>query len=80
MRFLLKASIPVQAWNKSAKEGRLAETIKSLLDDLKSKAANFIDGNGPRTGCALFCIGDNSQITKAAEPRILSVRAQDPGF
>ena len=41
MRFLLKASIPVEAGNRAANEGRLAKTIESILADLKPEAAIF---------------------------------------
>ena len=41
MRFLLKASIPVEAGNRAAKEGRLAKTIESILGGLKTGGGIF---------------------------------------
>lgn len=75
MRFLIKVSIPVEAGNKAAKEGRLAKTIRSILEDLKPEAAYFLDENGQRTGFIFFHIHDNSEIPKVAEPWMLGLNA-----
>ncbi len=75
MRFLLKASIPVEAGNRAAKEGRLAKTIESILADLKPEAAYFLDENGQRTAFIFFHIQDNSEIPKVAEPWMLAFNA-----
>ncbi|MGO9568690.1 MAG: DUF3303 family protein [Desulfomonilaceae bacterium] len=75
MRFLLKASIPVETGNKAAKEGRLAKTIETILEDLKPEAAYFLDENGQRTGFIFFHIQDNSEIPKVSEPWMLALNA-----
>ncbi len=75
MRFLLKASIPVEAGNRAANEGRLAKTIESILADLRPEAAYFLDENGQRTAFIFFHIQHNSEIPKVAEPWMLAFNA-----
>jgi hypothetical protein len=75
MRFLLKASMPVEVGNARAKEGRLAKTIEKILRELKPEAAYFLDDNGERTAYIFFHIKDNSEIPKVAEPWMLALDA-----
>ena len=75
MRFLIKVSIPVEAGNKAAKEGRLSKIIASILEDLKPEAAYFLDDKGQRAGFIFFHINDNSEIPKVAEPWMLGLNA-----
>ena len=75
MRFLLKTSIPVEAGNKAAKEGRLGKTIESILADLKPEAAYFLDENGQRTAFIFFHIQESSEIPKVAEPWMFAFNA-----
>jgi Domain of unknown function (DUF3303) len=75
MRFLLKASFPVEAANKAAKEGRLAKIIESILADLKPEAAYFLDENGERAAYLFFHMEDSSEIPKVAEPWMLALDA-----
>ena len=76
MRFLLKVSIPVEAGNEAAKNGRLAETIAEILDELKPEAAYFLaDDNGQRTGIFFFEMQEASQIPAVAEPWFLAFNA-----
>jgi Domain of unknown function (DUF3303) len=75
MRFLLKVNMPVEAGNAAAKEGKLAETIQSILDDLKPEAVYFTDNNGQRTGFIFLEMKDASQIPAIAEPWFLAFNA-----
>ena len=75
MRFLLKASFPVEAGNAKIKDGSLGETIQSILADLKPEAAYFTDNDGQRTALVFFDIEENSQIPGVVEPWFLAFNA-----
>jgi uncharacterized protein DUF3303 len=75
MRFLLKVSIPVEAGNKAAREGRLGETIAAILGEQKPEAVYFLAENGQRTGFIFFEMQDASQIPAVAEPWFLAFNA-----
>lgn len=72
MRFLLKVSMPVEAGNKAAKEGRLGEIINSIVKELKPEAAYFLADNGKRTGYFFLDMNDASQIPGIVEPWFLA--------
>lgn len=75
MRFILTVEIPVEAGNARARDGSLANTIKSILDDLKPEAAYFLAHNGKRTGLIVVDLEDPSQIPAVAEPWFLALDA-----
>ena len=75
MRFLLKVSMPVESGNAAAKEGKLGETIQSILDDLKPEAVYFAADKGQRTGFIFLEMKDASQIPAIAEPWFLAFNA-----
>ncbi len=71
----LKVSIPVEAGNKAASEGRLGETIASILAEQKPEAVYFLAEKGQRTGLIFFEMQDASQIPAVAEPWFLAFNA-----
>jgi len=76
MRFLLKASIPVETGNRLAKEGRLGRIIGSILEDLKPEAAYFLVENGMRTAFVFVHVDENSEIPRVAEPWMFALNAR----
>ena len=75
MRFLLKATIPVEAGNAAAKAGKLGGTIQAILADLKPEAVYFTDDHGQRTAFIVLNMQDASQIPAMAEPWFLAFNA-----
>ena len=75
MRFLLKVSIPVEAGNEAAREGRLGETIAAILAEQKPEAVYFLAEKGQRTGFIFFDMQDASQIPAVAEPWFIAFDA-----
>ncbi len=68
MRFLLKAELSVEIGNAVIKNGRLAETFRSILDDLKPEAVYFLASSGKRAVYLFLNMDDASQIPALAEP------------
>jgi len=75
MRFLVKVNIPVEAGNAAAKAGKLGETIRTILAEMKPEAAYFTDDSGQRTGFIVLDMQDASQIPALAEPWFLAFNA-----
>ncbi len=75
MRILLKVSIPVEIGNAKIKDGSLAKTMQSILEEQKPEAAYFVEDNGTRTGFTVVNIDDASQIPAIAEPWFLAFNA-----
>jgi len=76
MRFLVKVSIPVEAGNEAARQGKLGETIGRILSELKPEAAYFIEDGGKRTGLLILKMEDAHQIPSIAEPWFLAFNAK----
>ncbi len=75
MRMMLRWTVPVERGNETIKDGTLARTIESLIDELKPEAAYFWPENGERGGMMVFDMADPSQIPQIAEPLFLNVDA-----
>jgi hypothetical protein len=76
MRTVLKFTIPVEAGNTTIRDGTLARTIESVLEDLKPEAAYFFPHNGERSGFVVFDLKEPSQIPIIAEPLFIALNAK----
>ena len=75
MRMMLRWTVPVERGNETIKDGSLAQTIESLLEELKPEAAYFWPENGERAGLMVFDMADPTQIPQIAEPLFLNLEA-----
>ncbi len=75
MRMMLRWTVPVERGNEAIKDGSLARTIQSLLEDLKPESAYFWPENGERAGMVVFDMADPTQIPQIAEPLFLNLDA-----
>jgi hypothetical protein len=75
MRFLIKASIPVEKGNARITDGSLPKVIKEILDDLKPEAVCFTEVYGDRAMFLIVNMNDPSEMVKIAEPAFLALAA-----
>jgi hypothetical protein len=75
MRFLVKISIPVEIGNAKVKDGTLAKTIQSILNEQKPEASYWTDVWGKRGGYVIMNFNDAADIPRIAEPWFLSLNA-----
>ncbi len=71
MRFMVKATMPVESGNAGARSG--FQAIPKILAELKPEAAYFVEENGKRTAVLFVDIQDPSQIPAIAEPWFLAL-------
>jgi hypothetical protein len=76
VRCLLKVSIPTDSGNSRVVDGSLGKTIESILNDLNTEAAYFIEEHGARTGIIVCNVKDESEIPAIAEPWFLALNAR----
>lgn len=67
MRTMIRIRIPVEAGNKSVKDGSLPKTLGETLDRLKPEAAYFYTDGGLRTTLMVIDLKDPSEIPPIAE-------------
>ena len=75
VRFLLTFSMNPEKGDQLIKEGRIGETMGSILDDLQPEAAYFTDVDGTRGGFLVVDMEDASQIPTITEPLFLQLGA-----
>ena len=68
MRFMLSFRIPTEKGNQLIRDGKLGETVQSIMEDLKPEAAYFTDVDGDRGGYFIVNMDDASQLPAMAEP------------
>ena len=75
VRILITFSINPEKGDQLIKEGRIGETMGSILDELQPEAAYFTDVEGTRGGFLVVNMEDASQIPAITEPLFLEVGA-----
>ncbi len=75
MRFLVKATIPVEAGNELVGDPQFGKRLESILSDIKPEAAYFAIEDGQRTIYLITNVKDASQTPAIAEPLWLSLKA-----
>jgi hypothetical protein len=75
MRFLLKITPGVEAFNTHVKAGTGEKTMQSILGETKPEAAYFTETGGKRTAYLIVNINDASEIPAIGEPWFLQFNA-----
>ena len=75
MRILITFTINPEKGHQLIKEGRMGETMGSILEELQPEAAYFTDVEGKRGGFLVVNVEDASQIPAMVEPLFLQVGA-----
>jgi hypothetical protein len=75
MRFMISFRMPTEKGNALIKEGKLPETLRSIMEDLQPEAAYFTDVDGARGGYLIVNMDDPSQLPAIAEPLFFGVGA-----
>ncbi len=73
MRILVTFSMNPEKGDQLIKEGRIGETIGSILEELQPEAAYFTDVEGTRGGFLVVNMENASQIPAITEPLFLQV-------
>jgi hypothetical protein len=68
MRFLLKATIPVERGNAILHDPEFGTKMSQLLSDLKAEASYFALSNGQRCAYLIVNANDASQLPSLGEP------------
>jgi len=72
---MLRWTVPVEKGNETIRDGSLAATLQSLLEELEPEAAYFWPENGERAGMMVFDMADTTQIPQIAEPLFMNLDA-----
>jgi hypothetical protein len=75
MRILITFSINPEKGDQLIKEGRIGESMGSIMEQLQPEAAYFTDVEGTRGGFLVVNMEDASQIPAITEPLFLEVGA-----
>lgn len=75
MRFLVKASMPVEAGNALVQDPNFGKRLESIVNDLKPESVYFAVTGGQRTIYLIVNAADASQTPAIAEPLWLSFNA-----
>src|SRR5215210_3003159 len=75
MRIMVTFRIDPEKGDALIKEGRIGETMESILEELQPETAYFTDVEGTRGGYLVVNMDDASQIPAMVEPLLLGLGA-----
>ncbi len=75
MRMLLSFTIQPEIGDSLIREGRIGETVASILEELQPEAAYFTAVEGARGGYLVVNMDDASQMPTFTEPLLLGLGA-----
>ena len=75
MRFLIRATIPVEAGNVLVRDPNFGKVLQDILSDLKPEAVYYAVEQGQRTIYFVVNVAETHQIAAIAEPLWLSLKA-----
>jgi hypothetical protein len=75
MRFLVKATIPLEAGNDLVRDPDMASRMQTILGDLKPEAAYFTASDGQRTMYLIVNMDNAAGIVSVCEPLWLAFEA-----
>ena len=75
MRFLVRATIPMDAGNALVHDPNFGKRMEDILSDIKPEATYFCAEGGQRTLYCVVNIDDISRLPAIAEPLWLSLKA-----
>jgi len=76
MRTLMTVQMDTEATNHAVKDGSLAKTMQSAIEQLHAEAAYFTTRDGDRTAYIIFDLHDTNQIPEVAEPFFMGMNAK----
>jgi hypothetical protein len=75
MRTLVKVTIPVEAGNRSIREGTMQKLLSEVQERFRPEAAYFLAEKGIRTALYVLDVKDPSDIPVIAEPFFTELNA-----
>lgn len=75
MRFLMKATLPVEAGNALVRDPEFGQRIEEILGDIRPEAAYFAIADGQRTVYLVVNLAETHELARVAEPFWLALHA-----
>jgi Domain of unknown function (DUF3303) len=75
MRFLVKATIPLESGNDLVRDPEMAARMQAIMGDIKPEAVYFTAADGQRAIFLIVNMNEASDMVKIAEPLWLALEA-----
>ena len=76
MRFMITFRMPTDTANAAIKEGRIPQSLQSIMEELQPEAAYFTVVDGARGGHFIVSIDTPAQLPAMLEPLYLALGAR----